>query len=266
MVLGIIIAVSLGVSAIVIYLTLARHGKRWAQFLVAILVIGAAAAALMPVAARSTASMHDEAPDPALAALRLLGEGLRGKLDPGAPVVIIRDPMDVSEFDPSAERKGPFGLMRPSRVVAWEKALREGAEVEVKVIACLPPSAGYRTGMDRPADAAAFSQVLDEFREARAWISLAGLPVSSYGKGELEDVTAFRRYEPPLAAACVMRRRRPRELKRWLTGGQLQAVVLCDPPDFRNPALAVRGDMKALDEKPPRPEESQPKPEATPAR
>ncbi len=281
-----ILAVILGVAAVVVYFKGAKPEKPWGAPLLALLVIGAVASVICR-------EMEVGKPDPArlrFQSARLVGQGLRDKISDGARVLIFRYPLPEemempggpSTPPPREAPRGPEGMgnvpgeMRPPTIEEqveekkkqWEKAIEEGAGgIDIEIVGCEVPDMPPEEMMppEYPGDALAFSNVLEKYRDKDidVWISFVGLPRKRNGDWALSDVVGPDWSEPPLVAADLGLYYEPDVVRQWIQDGLLDVAAI--HPTTKSPVMEVITDdnldslpaKRPIDKLPPPPTRSE---------
>jgi uncharacterized integral membrane protein len=141
-----IIAVVLGIAAVVVYFKGARADKPWGTPLLVLLVIGAVVAVF---AERLKIGQRLRRSGRRFQSAKLMGQGLQGKIEDGANVVIFRYPV-ATETMPEGEMPAPpEGEDMPDIPTVeeqveemkknWKDAIEGNAGVSINIIACDVP-------------------------------------------------------------------------------------------------------------------------------
>ncbi|MFP4027169.1 MAG: hypothetical protein ACLFWL_05205 [Candidatus Brocadiia bacterium] len=257
-IIGTIIAVILGVVAIIVYIVGARPQKPWGTPVMAICVIGAVAAVfaqqfdLFEKAGRRRGPRYME--------LQKMGEGFKGQLSEGARVIIFRTPYEMMEpgmMPPPEEMpegtsseeyrkemedmRAQMEEQKVKQTKEMEKAFEKGLGADIELVACTAPKVkGAKPGMEM-ADAAgpmgnfpapAFSRVLDKYKDQGldAWISTIGLPraMDEEFSPQLQYVSSFKWSNPPAVGVHVGMAYNPAEIKGYMGHDKLDVAVLQD--------------------------------------
>lgn len=274
MVLGInmftIVAVILGILAVIVYFKGARPEKPWGAPLLALLVIGAVAAVIcerMDVGEKDYSRYH-------LQSARLIGRGLKGKISNDARILIFRAPVEYEFEAPDARPAPPPSnvedmenvppeMRRPTveerveeKKKEWEKEIEKAAGVNIEVVGCEVPDISLEKMRppEYPGDAIAFSNVLEEYRDEDidAWISFVGLPRDAEGNWALKDVSSHDWADPPLVAADLDRVFQPDVLRQWFKDGLIDVAAI--HPVLKSPDMIVitKETLDEIPEKAPR--------------
>lgn len=259
-----IIAVVLGVAAVIVYFKGARADKPWGTPLLVLLVIGAVVAVF---AERLKLGQRMRRSGRRFQSAKLIGKGLQGKIEDGANVVIFRYPV-ASETMPEGEMPMPpeaEGEMPDIPTVEeqvaemkknWEEAIESNAGVDINIIACEVPQTGQEMMMispEMPGDARAFSVVLEQYKDqgVDAWISFVGVPRSMRGGWDLHNMSSLKWDKPPVAAAELGVYYDPALVKKWMQDGLLDVATI--HPSTKSPDMEVitKDNLDALPAEPP---------------
>jgi len=238
----IIVAVVSGVIAIASYFVGVRQGKAWGQVAVVVFVILAVGGVFCRQLKVGSRGPRGEP----FKRMRLVGEGLEGKLPEGAKVFVFREAMLPDEGMPGMGPmpppmpEGDPGMPSMKDMVkqqeeGWQKKLSAAAGVNVVIVGSGPPATQY-PGMsyDFPGTAAEFSAALDKYPDIDCWITLIGLPRNMQtGEWELEMVSTYERDKPPLVGAHVSSFFDPAQIRKLVQDGKLTAVVIM--PSLQSP-------------------------------
>jgi len=238
---GTIIAVVLGVLAVVVYFTGARPQKPWGTPLLVLCVIGAVVAVVLQQTGLGRLGRPRIEP---YRNMRLLGEGLKDAgLKDGAKIVIIRHPVDAEMMFgfPGPEGEVPPGMEDmptvEESVAEMKKACKEqfekGAGISVEIVGLERPSVPDEMMMGPPemiGDAEAFSAVLRKYegQGIDAVVSMVGLPrrLDRDMSWDLESVCIYNWGNQPMVAADLSMQYDPVKLREWFDKDMIHAVVL----------------------------------------
>lgn len=236
-----ILAVLLGVAAVIVYIKGAKPEKPWGKPLLVILVLGAVLSVVLP-----RTRMWKEAMRPHVErykSIKMLGEALRDDLNPGAKVVFIRYRMDpemmMMEAETSEGDEPPtHEEMLQQRRSEVRSALESGLEFSVDVIGYDPP--GLTDSYDeRGQNADAFNEVLEKYADNNVdvIISQVGLPRNEDGATEIDRLNLNAMPADVVFATDVGLQYQPDDLKNGLEKGVIDAVVL--HPSTKSPERIV---------------------------
>lgn len=184
-----LIAVLLGVAAIVVYVKAVRYDKKWGTPVMTLLVLGAVVAAILPMTGLERRMAERSAEQHRFARKRMLAEALAPHLSDGANILLVSP-------EHRAEETGEF-----------KEAFEEGAGFSVNIAETVISD---RAAMNEP-DSYTFNEAIapHEDEDIDAIISLTGLPhYPDEDTGEkvyeLEDLECVDWAEPPLFAASQL--------------------------------------------------------------
>lgn len=233
-----VLAIFLGIAALIVYVAAARQNKPWGTPVMATLAVAAVIAVALPHTPLSMSLQRGGSNDLRDQSLELLGQKLAPRLSPGDRILVIDNADTLNEYEDqwrvtSADTQdGTPGLdewmsrRKEEDRVSIEAAFADGAGVDAHVVDIVYPPAADE-------EARAFDQALAPYDagDVDLVISLIGLPSVMATDREpevvyqLDEVRFFTSPDAPLLAATLYPSN-PGMLQRYLQQGPLAAVVL----------------------------------------
>jgi hypothetical protein len=244
-----IIAIILGIAAVVVYFKGARADKPWGTPLLVLLVIGAVVAVF---AERLDIGSSIGRRRRRFQSARLLGKGLKGKIDDGAKVLIFRYPVATETMPEEEMPPPPEGVDVPEMPTVeeqvaemmknWKDAIEDGAGVSIEIVGAEIPAVPEHMmmmGPEYPGDARAFNAVLEKYKDEGidAWISFVGVPRTMQGRWDLHNVASQKWSPRPLIGAELGVYYEPGMVRRWINDGLLDAAAI--HPSTKSPDMEV---------------------------
>ncbi len=253
-----LIAILLGVAAIVVYVKAVRYDKEWGTPVMTLLVLGAVVAVILPMTGMERRMQQRRWERLRFESERLLGEALAPHLSEGSNILLVLSPDAIYEIQetlryreemehmdeppPEMEDMPTVEEYLAGKSREFQEAFEEGSRFSVNIVASvvpgLDPEDPYTEAPDmymENLDYESFNEILEPYenQNIEAIVSMAGLPrYHDRDTGEevfeLEFLDCFEEWAdtPLFAAANLGLRYDPDILREYIQDGILTAAVV----------------------------------------